>query len=77
MVGLMRNIDCRENLDTEQQGNARGGKKPSCLLAYAPKSTEPKHQVDIITFLLSDFTRRPRNLHVSHVVIFLMVYLPV
>lgn len=43
MVGLVRDISSRENLESEQKGNAYGGKKPSCLLAHAPKSTEPKH----------------------------------
>ncbi len=43
MVCLMCDIRRRENLESKQNGNAHGGKKPSCPLAHTPESAEAKH----------------------------------
>lgn len=43
MIGLVRDIGCRENLESEQQGSAHGGEKPSRSLAYPPELSESQH----------------------------------
>ncbi|MBR4257842.1 MAG: hypothetical protein IKQ17_02300 [Kiritimatiellae bacterium] len=43
VVGLVRDISSRENLESEQKGNAHGGKKPSCPLALSPKLSKARH----------------------------------
>jgi len=43
VVCLVCDVNRREHLESEQQGNAHGGKKPSCSLAYAPELSESKH----------------------------------
>lgn len=43
MVCLMGNIDCRKDLESEQQGGTCGGKKPSRPLAYPPELSKSQH----------------------------------
>ena len=43
VVCFVYDIRRGERLESEQKGNADGGKETPCLLAHAPESTEPEH----------------------------------